>query len=52
MRERRWWLSEKKNWVMSNARILGGRFITQPKQMMCVSAMPVSVIDLNLSPPS
>ena len=37
--------------MMSNARMLAGRFLTQPEQMMCV-AMPASVVDLNLSLPS
>ena len=37
---------------MSKAKVLVDLFLVQPDQMMCVRATPVSVIDLNFSPPN
>ena len=38
--------------MISKARILVVKFLTQPIQMICVSATPISVIDLNFNLPS
>ena len=50
MRVRRWWFSNGKNCAMSKARVLFDRFMTQPVQMICVSAIPTSVMNLNFKP--
>ena len=52
IRVRRWWLSEGKNCTMSKVRVLVNKFLTQPVQMMCVSAIPTSIVDLNFRLPS
>ena len=52
IRVRRWWLSEGKNCTMSKVRVLVNKFLTQPVQLMCVSAIPTSIVDLNFRLPS
>ena len=52
MRVRRRWFSNRKNCTMSKMRVLVNRFLTQPIQMIWVSAIPASVMDLNFRPPS
>jgi len=37
---------------MLKTKVLIERFLTQPKQMMCIRATPTSVVDLNFNPPS
>ena len=37
---------------MSEAKVLVNLPLAQPDQIMWVSAMPASAVDLNLSPPS
>ena len=49
MRVRRQWLSDRKNCVILKLRVLVVNFLIQPVQIMCVSATPTSVIDLNFN---
>ena len=50
MRVRRWWLSNRKNCMISKVRVFVVKFLTQPIQIICISAIPVSIIDLNFNP--
>ena len=50
--ERRQSFSDGKNWAMLNASVLIIKFLIHPVQIKCVSTMPASEVDLNLSPPS
>ena len=52
MRTRRRWLREGKNWEISKVRELVNLPFDHPDPMMWVNAIPVSVVDLNLRPPS
>jgi len=45
-------LSNRKNCTISKTRVLVVKFLTQPIWIMCVSATPTSVIDLNFNLPS
>ena len=36
--------------MMSKAKMLVVLFLTQPDQITCISAIPASVVDLNLRP--
>jgi len=47
MRMRRQWLSEGKNCAISKSRVLVDRFLTQSIQIMCVSAILASIVNLN-----
>ena len=49
---RKWWLRDGKNCAMLNTKVLVERFLTQPKQMICIRATPVLVVDLNFNSPS
>jgi len=37
---------------MSKARVLVEMFLTQPERMMCIRAIPTSIVDLNFRPPN
>ena len=52
IRERSWWLSNRKNWAILNTRVLMVKFLTQPVRIACIRAIPALVVDLNLRLPS
>jgi len=52
MRVRRWWFRERKNYAVSNTRVLVDRFLIQPKWMMWVRVTSASVVNLNFKPPN
>ena len=52
MRTRRLWFSDRKNWEISKAKELVDLPLAHPEQTIWVSAMPVSIVDLNFRPPS
>ena len=52
MRERSWWLSDGKNWAISNMRVLVVKSLAQPVWIACIRATPVLIVDLNLRLPS
>ena len=52
MRVRSLWFNEGKNCEMSKARVLVVFLLVYPDQIIYVSAMPASEVDLNFKPPS
>ena len=52
IRTRRRWFSEEKNWEISKVRVLVVLPFVHPEQMIWVSTVPVSFVDLNFNPPS
>jgi len=46
---RSWWLRNRKNWVMLNAKMLISTFLTYPKQMKCIRETPASTVKHCLS---
>jgi len=52
MRGNIWWLRDRKNWAISNTKVLVWRFLTHFEQIRWVRKMPVSVVEHCLSSPS